>query len=239
MELDAIRLMIRLAGEFRTRVHIVHVSSKEGVEAIAAARAAWVPITGETCPHYLTFAAGEIADGATVFKCAPPIRDASHRDALWDGLASGAIDLIASDHSPAPPALKAGDFATAWGGIASLELSLAATYTSLRAQLSTLRVETSEMSVPSMLARWMSAAPAQLAGLGERKGRLAEGFDADLVAWDPDVDFVVDPAKLHQRHPLTPYAGRTLFGTVLTTFVRGERVWDRSRLVRAYGGRLL
>ena len=240
MELDAIRLMIRLAEEFKARVHIVHVSSAEGVEAIAGAKAAWVPITAETCPHYLTFAADEIPDGATEYKCAPPIREASHREALWDGLASGALDLVATDHSPAPPALKTpGDFARAWGGIASLELSLAATYTSLKAQLSRLSVESSDVSVLCQLARWLSAAPASLAGLGERKGRIAEGFDADLVVWDPDVDFVVDPARLQQRHKVTPYAGRSLFGTVLTTFVRGERVWDKHRLARAYGGRLL
>ena len=240
MELDAIRLMIRLAEEFKARVHIVHVSSAEGVEAIAGAKAAWVPITAETCPHYLTFAADEIPDGATEYKCAPPIREASHREALWDGLASGALDLVATDHSPSPPALKTpGDFARAWGGIASLELSLAATYTSLKAQLSRLSVESSDVSVLCQLARWLSAAPASLAGLGERKGRIAEGFDADLVVWDPDVDFVVDPARLQQRHKVTPYAGRSLFGTVLTTFVRGERVWDKHRLARAYGGRLL
>ncbi|MCU1383353.1 MAG: allantoinase [Acidobacteria bacterium] len=246
MEVEAIRLMIRLAEEFDTRVHIVHVSSAEGVAAIAGAKAAGVPITAETCPHYLTFAAGEIGDEATAFKCAPPIREASHRAALWDGLASGALDLIATDHSPAPPALKAdGDFSRAWGGIASLELSLPATYTSLKAQLSSVSSDTShwsvapsEASLRSLLARWMSAAPAALAGL-ERKGRLAEGFDADLVVWDPDADFVVDPAHLHQKHKLTPYAGRSLFGTVLTTFVRGERVWDNNRLTRAYGGQML
>ena len=240
MELDAIRSMIRLAEEFKARVHIVHVSSAEGVEAIAGAKAAWVPITAETCPHYLTFAADEIPDGATEYKCAPPIREASHREALWDGLASGALDLVATDHSPAPPALKTpGDFARAWGGIASLELSLAATYTSLKAQLSRLSVDSSDVSVLCQLARWLSAAPASLAGLGERKGRIAEGFDADLVVWNPDANFVVDPARLQQRHKVTPYAGRSLFGTVLTTFVRGERVWDKHRLARAYGGRLL
>ncbi len=239
-ELEAIRLMVRLAEEFRTPVHIVHVSSTEGVEAIASAKAAWVPITAETCPHYLTFAAGDIPDGATLFKCAPPIREAAHRDALWRGLENGALDMIVTDHSPAPPALKTpGDFVHAWGGIASLELSLAATFTSLRSQVSSLRIETSELSVLCLLARWMSAAPAALAGLGERKGRIAVGYDADLVVWDPDVDFVVEPAQLHQRHKLTPYAGRSLFGTVLTTFVRGERVWDKGRLTRAYGGRML
>jgi allantoinase len=236
-EADAVRLMIRLAEEFKARVHIVHVSSAEAVAAIAGAKAAWVPITAETCPHYLTFAAGEIAAGATEFKCAPPIREAAHRAALWDGLVSGALDLVATDHSPAPPALKPpGDFRRAWGGIASLELSLAATYTSLKSQLAALSAEPSELNLLSLLARWMSAAPAALAGLGERKGRIAEGFDADLVVWDPEVQFTVEAPRLQQRHKLTPYAGRSLFGTVLTTFVRGERVWDRHRLARAYGG---
>ena len=244
-ELDAIRLMIRLAEEFKVRVHIVHVSSAEGVEAIAAAKAAWVPITAETCPHYLTFAAGDIADGATEFKCAPPIREAAHRDALWDGLASGALDLIATDHSPAPPALKTpGDVLRAWGGIASLELSLPAAWSAYVTAVARGFGHPNPSAVRTAphlanLARWMSAAPAALAGLGEKKGRIAEGFDADLVVWDPDVDFVVDPARLHQRHKLTPYAGRSLFGAVLTTFVRGERVWDKNRLTRAYGGRLL
>jgi allantoinase len=248
MELNAIRLMVRLAEEFKARVHIVHVSSAEGVEAIAAAKAGWAPITAETCPHYLTFTAADIPDGATEFKCAPPIRDASHREALWQGLASGALDLIATDHSPSPPALKtAGDFLGAWGGIASLELSLAAAWTRLRAYgASAAQGRVSGDAVPVAhagalgdLARWMSAAPASLAGLGEHKGRIAEGFDADLVVWDPDAEFVVDPARLQQRHKLTPYAGRSLFGTVLTTFVRGERVWDKNRLARAYGGRIL
>ena len=240
MELDAVRMMIRLAEEFKTRVHIVHVSSAEAVEAIAGAKGAAVPITAETCPHYLTFSSDEIRDGATEFKCAPPIREARHREALWDGLAGGALDLVVTDHSPSPPALKTpGDFIRAWGGIASLELSLAATYTSLKSRRSTLNVEGSALNVLSSLARWTSAAPAALAGLGERKGRIAEGFDADLVVWDPDAEFVVDPARLRQRHKMTPYAGRSLCGAVLTTFVRGERVWDRNRLARAYGGRLL
>ena len=185
-----------------------------------------------TRPHYLTFCAADIPDGATQFKCAPPIRDASHRGALWDGPASGAIDLIASDHSPAPPALKTpGDFTRVWGGIASLELSLPAVWTRLRAS--------GDPAALADLARWMRAGPAALAGLGERKGRIAEGFDADLVVWDPDVEEVVEPARLQQLHKLTPYAGRSLSGTVLTTFVRGERVWHKHRLTRAYGGRLL
>jgi len=241
-EVDAIRLTVRLAEEFNARVHVVHVSSAEGVEAIAGAKTALAPITAETCPHYLTFAAEEIPDAATEFKCAPPIRASAHRDALWAGLVNGALDMIVTDHSPSPPALKrpdgVGDFLKAWGGISSLELSLAAAWTSLNAQRSALNVDSSELSVLCRLARWMSAAPAALAGLGH-KGRIAEGFDADLVVWDPDARFSVDPARLHHRHKLTPYAGRSLFGVVQTTFVRGERVWDRSRLVRAYGGLLL
>jgi allantoinase len=248
MELDAIRLLIRLAEEFQTRIHVVHVSSAEGAAAIAGAKAAWVPITAETCPHYLTFAADEIPDGATQFKCAPPIREASHRQALWERLASGALDLIATDHSPSPPALKTpGDFSTAWGGIASMELSLPAVWTAYREAVAR-GVPTPVTETPASdaataariaLARWMSSAPAALAGLGHRKGRIAEGLDADLVVWDPDLEFCVESSRLQQRHKLTPYAGRWLFGTVLTTFVRGERVWDKNRLTRAYGGQLL
>jgi len=232
-EAEAIRLMVRLAEEFGARVHIVHVSSAEGVAVIAAAKAKGIPVSAETCPHYLTFTGDEIADGATEFKCAPPIRSAADRDALWQGLFDGTLDLVATDHSPAPPAMKrgdgTGDFFAAWGGIASLELSLAAVWSRLRNFGGTL----------STLARWMSEAPAALAGFGDRKGRIAPGFDADLVVWDPDGNVHVDPLRLQQRHKLTPYAGRTLAGRVEATFVGGQRVWDRGRLTRAYGGRLL
>jgi allantoinase len=248
-EVDAIRLMIRLAGEFRVSMHIVHVSSAEGVDVIASAKAARVPITAETCPHYLTFSAERIPDGATEFKCVPPIRGASHRAALWEGLEDGTIDLIATDHSPAPPSMKTpGNFMTAWGGIASLELTLPAAWTAARARFLVQSSPTGETDLApegvarpqaADLARWMSERPAALAGLSEKKGRIAPGLDADLVIWDPDVARAVDPARLKQRQKLTPYAGRTLFGRVLTTFVRGERVWDRKKLVRAYGGSLV
>jgi len=246
-EVDAVRMMIRLAGEFNARVHIVHVACAEATDEIARAKAEGVPITAETCPHYLTFAAEDIRDGATEFKCAPPIREGRHRDALWTALGRGVLDLVATDHSPAPPALKCpGDFMRAWGGIASLELSLAAVWTAARLEPS--RYDDSEIVTavarrpqPSVadLARWMSVAPAMLCGLADRKGRIAAGCDADLVIWDPDAAFTVDPARLHQRHPLTPYAGRTLRGVVRTTILQGERVWDGDQLIAEHAGRLL
>ena len=222
--------MIRLAAEFGTRVHIVHVAAAEAVDEIARAKARGVPVTAETCPHYLTFSADDIADGATVFKCAPPIRQPSHREALWDGLRRGTLDLVATDHSPSPPALKCGlDFLSAWGGIASLELSLAATWTAAH----------SRGVSPIDLAGWMSGAPATLAGLEASKGAIAEGRDADLVVWDPDAEIIVDPSRLQQRHKLSPYAGRRLRGVVHATLVRGVRVWDDGQLVRPNGGRLI
>lgn len=216
-EVDAIRAMIRLCERHRCRVHIVHLAAAEALPDLRAARARGLPVTVETCPHYLTFDAASVPDGATEYKCAPPLRDAAHRDALWDALRAGDIDLVASDHSPCTPDLKqpgTGDFVAAWGGIASLELSLAATWTGARMRGAT----------PADLARWMCERPAALAGLGARKGRIAPGFDADLVAWDPDASFAVDPAALRQRHPVTPYAGRTLHGVVHGTWVRGRRV---------------
>ena len=229
-EVEAIRMIVRLAREFATRVHIVHVASADAAEEVARAKAAGVAITAETCPHYLTFDADQIPVGATEFKCAPPIREPRHRQALWGALAAGTLDLVASDHSPAPPALKCpGDFMRAWGGIASLELSLAVVWS----------YDGARRLQPSDVARWMSEAPARLAGVGDRKGRIAPGYDADFMLWDPDIEWTVDSAYLQQRHKLTPYAGRRLRGRVQTTFVRGTRVWDAGRLVGAPVGQLL
>ena len=226
-ERAAIAMMIRLSREFGVHVHIVHVACAEGVDEIARAKSGGVQITAETCPHYLTFAAEEIPAGATAFKCAPPIREARHRDALRAGLRSGALDLVATDHSPAPPAMKCpGNFVTAWGGIASLELSLAAVWSSA-------------MPDAGQAAKWMSEAPAALAGFGARKGRIAPGFDADLVVWDPDAEWTVDPLRLQQRHKLTPYAGRALRGAVRSTYVRGVVVYENGEIVRAPAGTLL
>ena len=267
-EVEAIRMIIRLAREFGTRTHIVHVACAEAVEEISRAKLDRVPITAETCPHYLTFAGEEIAEGATEFKCAPPIRHSHHREALWSGLHSGALDLVATDHSPAPPALKCrGDFVRAWGGIASLEMSLAAVWTRSAESLALHHTEVALHDTAAALhdtavalhdtavalhdtavarafqasvckiTRWMCAAPAALAGLS-RKGRIAAGCDADLLVFDPDAEWIVDPARLQQRHKLTPYAGRRLRGAVRTTFLRGVRVWDDGRLVREGAGRL-
>ena len=231
-EVEAIRLIVRLASEFGARAHIVHVAAAEAVQEIELAKADGVSITAETCPHYLTFAAEGILDGATEFKCAPPIREASHRTALWDGLQRGVLDMIATDHSPAPPAMKCrGDFMRAWGGIASLEISLAAVWTNV--------AHDAGDGQRLRLAKWMSEFPAALAGLADRKGRIAAGFDADLVVWDPDAEFTVDAAALQQRHKVTPYAGRRLRGRVMSTFVRGQRVWDNGTLTCGSVGRLL
>ena len=216
-ERSAIALLVSLMEACPTPVHIVHLSSATSLPLIHEARARGLPLTVETCPHYLTFAAEEIADGATELKCAPPIRAAGEREALWRALVDGEIDLIASDHSPCPPVMKdtGGDFFAAWGGIASLQLSLAAVWTGARAQ----------GIAPERMARWMSEAPARLAGLSATKGTLATGFDADVTIWDPDTSVIVNPAGLLHRHPVTPYAGRELFGVVRATIVGGRVVF--------------
>jgi allantoinase len=231
-ERQAIEEMIELCRATGARVHIVHLSAAEGVEPLASARREGLPITAETCPHYLFFDASGIPDGATLFKCAPPIRGPENRERLWRALEEGVLDQVVSDHSPAPPdrkALGSGSFSEAWGGIASLELTLPATWTAAR-----------ERGVAvERLAEWMSAAPARLAGLTDFKGSLAEGRDADLAVWDPEAERVVDPAGRRQRHGTTPYAGRRLSGVVISTYLRGEKIYDRGRLVGPPRGELL
>lgn len=227
-ELEAIDLLLLLSLETGCRVHIVHLSCAAALDRIDNARRAGARVTVETCPHYLTFAAEDIPDGRTAFKCAPPVRERENRERLWQGLARGGIDLVASDHSPALPALKhldTGDFLAAWGGIASLELSLAATWTGARAR---------GHGLPA-LARWLAQGPAHLAGLN-RKGRIAPGYDADLVVFDPNDEWTVDPGRLHQRHPVTPYAGLALRGKVLRTFLRGTCVYEEGRFPAPPGG---
>ena len=231
-ETAAIKLFARLSHHTRARVHIVHLASADALPAIAEARAAGVPITVETCPHYLTFCAEEIPDGATPFKCAPPIRERGHRERLWQALGAGAIDLVATDHSPAPPALKhvdEGDFVAAWGGIASMQVSLAVMWTGASQR---------GLSI-DRLAQWMSAAPAHLAGLSGRKGAIAAGHDADLTIFDPDELCRVDAATLYHRHAVTPYDGARLHGRVRTTLLGGEIIFDDGECRGPARGRLL
>ena len=215
-EVEAIAILIDLCREFRAPIHIVHLAAAEALPMLRAARAEGLPITVETCPHYLTFCAEEIPDQATLFKCAPPIRGRANREALWQALVDGDIDVIATDHSPCPPSMKAdGDFIRAWGGIAALELSLPAVWTGASAR-----------GIPlARVTEWLSAAPSRLAGIDGRKGSIAAGKDADLVVWDPDATFVVDEARLRQRHKRTPYAGLTLRGRVIETYARGRLVY--------------
>ena len=195
-ERRAIEKVISAAAATGARAHIVHLSAAECVAMISGAKAAGIRLTAETCPHYLYFAAEQVPDGATEFKSCPPIRDSVNREALWRGLEAGIIDCVVSDHSPCPPELKSfgsGDFGAAWGGIASLQLGLSAVWTAARRRGRTL----------DDIARWMASAPAALAGL-PAKGRLAVGYDADLVAFDPDETFVVDPATAAAQAPGHP-----------------------------------
>jgi allantoinase len=212
----AISTALDVAAETRRRTHILHLSAASALPLIARARAAGVPVTAETCPHYLTLSAEAVPDGATSFKCCPPIRDAGNQDRLWRGLADGTIDCVVSDHSPCTPELKrsdTGDFAAAWGGISSLQLGLPLLWTAAASRGHRL----------ADVVTWMARRPADLVGL-VHKGRIAIGADADLVAFDPQAEFTVDPARLRHRHPVTPYAGRTLRGVVRRTWLRGQEV---------------
>jgi allantoinase len=228
-EVAAIELLIRLSQEYRTPIHIVHLASADALPLLRTARAAGVGITVETCPHYLAFSAEQIADGRTDLKCAPPIRGQANQERLWQALLAGEIDLIATDHSPAPRALKHlddGNFLSAWGGIASLQLGLPVVWTGAVARGASL----------DQLARWLSAAPAALAGLSARKGAIVVSRDADLVIWDPDAHVTVDPAALEHRHPVTPYAGMQLRGRVHKTVLRGELVYDKAQFPNPHRG---
>jgi len=232
-EQNAIQLVLALAGEFRCPVHIVHLSSADALPLITQARAAGVPLTVETCPHYLYFAAEEIPDGDPRYKCAPPIRERENRERLRAGLRAGLIDTIGSDHSPAPPALKhlqTGNLQKAWGGIASLQLTLPLVWTLAR--------QWTGIGFADM-AEWLSRKPADLVGLAGRKGALASGCDADLVVFDPSVEFTVTPAGLHHRHKLTPYEGHRLWGRVDRTFLRGHKVFDAGRFDDVPRGEIL
>ncbi len=213
-------------------MHIVHLSSASAVPILRDAKAEGLPITVETCPHYLCLTAEEIPKGATEFKCAPPIRDAANRDALWDALLEGVIDFVISDHSPCTPGLKlpeVGDFGGAWGGIASLSLGLTSVWT---------EGESRGVDVPR-LAQWMSSAPARFAGVADRKGAIVKGHHADLLAFDPDAQGEVRPEALRFKHKISPYLGRPTRGAVRATWLRGEQIFDGGEVQTSHGRPLL
>lgn len=220
-ESAAVDLLVALADKYRAHIHIVHLAAALALPALRRGRSAGMAVTAETCPHYLTFASEQIPDGAVEYKCAPPIREAVNREQLWSALAGGDIDMIVTDHSPAPPSMKQGDFAHAWGGIASLQLGLAAIWTG---------ASTRGLGFHH-IARWMADAPANLAGLAGVKGRIAVGADADFVFWDPEVSQVVDASRLFHRHPITPYDGQELKGRVVKTMLRGRIIFDNGAVV--------
>jgi allantoinase len=235
-EVEAIALLARLAEEFKTPIHIVHLASAEALPMLAQAKQRGVPISVETCVQYLWFAAEEIQDGATEFKCAPPIRDRANREQLWGALESGLIDLVATDHSPCPPEMKVGDegrFDKAWGGIASLGLALPVMNTALA--LRGLAVD----AAMARLGAWMAAGPAKLAGFAERKGALAVGADTDFVVFDPEAAWKVKESDLHFRHKLSPYLGAELRGRVMETWLRGERIFSAGEWAKTPRGREL
>lgn len=226
----AIELITRLCREFGCRTHIVHVSSAASVNLLRHAKAEGLPISAETCPHYLYFAAEQIADGATQFKCAPPIRSASDRELLWEALREGVLDLIATDHSPCPAEMKrfdSGDFFKAWGGIASLSLTLPVVWSGARRRAFGMED----------VVRWMAEKTSDLSGLGAKKGRIAAGYDADLVVFDAEEWWVVGEKNLHFRHAVTPYLNERLQGRVKRTLVRGTEVFCGCEFIDSAAGR--
>ncbi|HTJ44462.1 MAG TPA: allantoinase AllB [Kofleriaceae bacterium] len=228
-EEQAIEMITRLCAATRARTHIVHHSAATALPLLSRAQADGLPISAETCPHYLHFVAERIPDGATEYKCAPPIRDAANREALWRALGDGVLELVASDHSPCTPALKRGDYLHAWGGVSGLQLALSVVWTEASSRGFAL----------GDIARWMSAAPARLAGLHAKKGAIAAGRDADLVVFDDHATITVTPESIQHRHRVTPYAGEHLRGAVRATYLRGSRIVDAGALAARDHGELI
>jgi len=217
-ELSAIQLMISLCREYHFGLHIVHLATSQALDMLRAAKSEALPLSVETCPHYLHFSSDKITDGNTLFKCAPPIRSRENCEKLWHGLREGLIDLLATDHSPCPPEMKRlgeRNFQTAWGGIASLSLALPVMWTEASRRGFSL----------ADIARWMAEGPARLAGCNSRKGRLARNFDADFVVFEPEVEFIAMQDHLHYRHRVSPYLGEKLRGVVKATYLRGNCVF--------------
>ena len=226
---EAIALVYESCDRLEGRAHIVHLSSAGGLEWLRRARDSRIALTAETTPHYLYFEAEEIPDGRPDFKCAPPIREHDNRELLWSGIRDGLLSAIVSDHSPCTPELKHlgdGDVEHAWGGIASVQFALPVAWTEARRR---------GLDLPT-LSDLMSAGPAELAGISDRKGKLAPGFDGDIVVWAPEERFTVTADVVRHRHKVTPYLGEQLFGVVKTTYLRGRKVWDDGRPVGAATG---
>jgi allantoinase len=235
-EIEAIQLLIRLTEEYRTPVHVVHLSSAEALPMLARARGRGAPITVETCVHYLWFAAENIPDGATEYKCAPPIRRSDHRERLWQALEDGVVDMVVTDHSPCPPEMKkrdSGRFDESWGGIASLGLALPAMWTALHQR------GFATAQAAQRVGKWMAAGPARLAGFAGSKGALAPGADADITVFDPDATWTVMENDLHFRHKLSPYLGAKVRGRVRETWLHGERVFSSGNFEGTPTGREL
>jgi allantoinase len=229
---DAIALMIKLCEEFNCRTHIVHLSSADALQQIAQAKAKGLPLTVETGQHYLYFNAEDIRHGQTQFKCAPPIREKANNDLLWQALKDGLIDLVATDHSPATPALKeieSGNFMKAWGGIASIQFALPVLWTAAKKRNCTF----------NDITKWLCENPAKLAGVQNQKGKIANGFDADLIVVDEEKTFVVDEACCHHRHKVSPYMGETLYGVVEQTYLSGEKIYEDGKFIELNKGKMI
>lgn len=228
----AVELMISLCEEFQTPVHIVHLSAASSLDQIRKAKAKGLPLTVETCPQYLYFCAEEIPNGNTLFKCAPPIRERENNELLWEALKDGTIDFIVTDHSPATPDLKkidSGNLKEAWGGIASIQFSLSVCWTAAKKR---------NMGLEE-LASLMSKNVAAFIGYGNQKGKIKEGYDADLTVWDPEEQFVVKAADIHYRHQISPYVGESLFGVVKQTYLSGKKVFENGKFVSSPAGKTL
>ena len=229
---DAISLMIRLCEEFNCRTHIVHLSSADSIEQIVRAKQKGLPLTVEACQHYLYFSSEEIHDGRTEYKCAPPIREKANNEKLWQALKEGIIDFVATDHSPAPPALKeleSGDFIKAWGGISSIQFALPALWTAARKHDCSL----------SDIAKWLCSNSAILPGLQNRKGKIEKGYDADFVVWNPEKKFTVTKDIIHHKHKITPYLNEELYGVVEQTWLNGEKIFDAGKFLHLNKGKIL
>jgi len=231
-ELSAIQLMISLCREYHFRLHIVHLATSQALDMLRAAKSEGLPVSVETCPHYLHFSSDKIPDGQTLFKCAPPVRSQENREKLWQGLQEGVIDLVATDHSPCPPEMKRIDernFRSAWGGISSLSLALPVMWSEASGRGFTL----------IDIARWMAEGPARLAGSEPQKGRIAKNFDADFVVFEPEAEFTATEDRLFYRHRVSPYLGEKLCGVVKATYLRGECVFADGKFPGEPGGREL